>query len=689
MFQSGIHNQLTGTNQINILNAKQITPENVLSKLISKIMTKIHYLSSYLCGRIMNMRKNAKNNFINNCENGPLKNYYKTILNFLENRVDYAYLMTGDWGSGKTHFCKNSLSEYLSKKGYNVLVVSLYGKSSIDEINWELFYKHDLKGNKKPNENGVKKTIEKTASSSNDSTALVGHLLSMAYEQSKKAICKKVTSERFLKKLLIVFDDLERCNESIRDQLLGNINSLFIENGAHVLLIADEKKISEQKDKLFFERKEKIIRSTFHFEFPCLKDALESLMGDENRPIRELYNSTNKSFLSFIEKVNKIKNLRTWATVFDYYDQITRRCEYSPNNPYQLQLFGIILLTTHYYKTDKDLFDTPSISINENEKTLEREIQSCFGINYTYGIYGSYHFRLLANQPGTVLFSRLKSLITFIESGYLDEKELMDEFEKIYPCKNKANKAKIRLYDYHSLSIEELGDCLKTILEGVDEHSFGFEELIGIGKLLHSFEEMEYISLYGNQFSNYKLRITNALSSYSDSEVASFYKDNDLEGCHYKRYLNNNKDNYMNNILESISVRFNKEEKTKQHFTSVFNKLGDYLYLEEIDSKVRDRMIKQACDYELFSCLKTYRCIDITMLSTYIHYISNASNCGEIQQYYDEVLYLTKLKEFISQQLIDDNSLGKKQKLEFKNLILDIDSAIDKLESTRPKQQGS
>lgn len=96
----------------------------------------------------MNMRKNAKNNFINNCENGPLKNYYKTILNFLENRVDYAYLMTGDWGSGKTHFCKNSLSEYLSKKGYNVLVVSLYGKSSIDEINWELFYKHDLKGNK-------------------------------------------------------------------------------------------------------------------------------------------------------------------------------------------------------------------------------------------------------------------------------------------------------------------------------------------------------------------------------------------------------------------------------------------------------------------------------------------------------------------------------------------------------------
>lgn len=87
MFQSGIHNQLTGTNQINILNAKQITPENVLSKLISKIMTKIHYLLSYLCGRIMNMRKNAKNNFINNCENGPLKNYYKTILNWFMHKI--------------------------------------------------------------------------------------------------------------------------------------------------------------------------------------------------------------------------------------------------------------------------------------------------------------------------------------------------------------------------------------------------------------------------------------------------------------------------------------------------------------------------------------------------------------------------------------------------------------------------
>ena len=35
----------------------------------------------------MNMRKNAKNNFINNCENGPLKNYYKTILNWFMHKI--------------------------------------------------------------------------------------------------------------------------------------------------------------------------------------------------------------------------------------------------------------------------------------------------------------------------------------------------------------------------------------------------------------------------------------------------------------------------------------------------------------------------------------------------------------------------------------------------------------------------
>lgn len=52
-----------------------------------------------------------------------------------EEKSDYAVMLNGAWGSGKTYFVKNELIDYLQEKfDRNVLYISLFGISNIDEL---------------------------------------------------------------------------------------------------------------------------------------------------------------------------------------------------------------------------------------------------------------------------------------------------------------------------------------------------------------------------------------------------------------------------------------------------------------------------------------------------------------------------------------------------------------------------
>ena len=50
-------------------------------------------------------------------------------------------MLSGKWGSGKTHFWKNKIEENLKKEKIPNNYISLYGKTSIQEIKNEVFLK--------------------------------------------------------------------------------------------------------------------------------------------------------------------------------------------------------------------------------------------------------------------------------------------------------------------------------------------------------------------------------------------------------------------------------------------------------------------------------------------------------------------------------------------------------------------
>lgn len=49
-------------------------------------------------------------------------------------QTDYALLIKGPWGSGKTHFFKNQLSQLIEGHSLNPLYISLYGISKLEDL---------------------------------------------------------------------------------------------------------------------------------------------------------------------------------------------------------------------------------------------------------------------------------------------------------------------------------------------------------------------------------------------------------------------------------------------------------------------------------------------------------------------------------------------------------------------------
>ena len=58
--------------------------------------------------------------------------------------TDYAIMLNGKWGSGKTYFWNNNLRDKIEKisnegKKYKTIYISLYGVNSLEEISKKLF----------------------------------------------------------------------------------------------------------------------------------------------------------------------------------------------------------------------------------------------------------------------------------------------------------------------------------------------------------------------------------------------------------------------------------------------------------------------------------------------------------------------------------------------------------------------
>lgn len=155
-----------------------------------------------------------------------------------------ALLLTGEWGCGKTYLIEHELKSALSNEAV-VIRVTLFGVSSIEEIHkaikdaWMSEY-YKIKGIDK-----ITDVVEFVKGKAKDIPLLPEVVKNIASTDITSFFPMK--NELDGKKVILVFDDLERCCIRTVD-VLGIINDYCENQKYHTIIVANQEKISEQQD---------------------------------------------------------------------------------------------------------------------------------------------------------------------------------------------------------------------------------------------------------------------------------------------------------------------------------------------------------------------------------------------------------------------------------------------------------
>ncbi len=233
--------------------------------------------------------------------------------------TDYALMINGAWGSGKTFFIKNTLKSEIEKidylkegetkksdenRKYKQVYVSLYGLSSIDEIKERIFY-----------------------AAINPSYKSVGFLLGkigLFLENNSKGVVTKEDTDILKDKFttyndkVFFFDDLERIDQKKIDTntVLGYINFLAEHEHYKIVVVAN----NEVLDKNYKQFQEKTIRFVCNYT-PNFAEVFDDISkryeGDYKKFIVE-----QKQSIVDVFRVGECDNIRTLIFITDLYQKI-------------------------------------------------------------------------------------------------------------------------------------------------------------------------------------------------------------------------------------------------------------------------------------------------------------------------------------------------------------------------------
>ena len=187
-------------------------------------------------------------------KNAELSEYIRHYLE--KDRSKSSIMLTGEWGIGKSYYIQNELVPFLLHDvKYGCVVVSLYGLKTVSEISKSIYLELRIKPLQSSCEAMVAgKLVAKTVAKG--VTSFFGIDLS-----SSETDMQKLYESVDLSRKLIILEDIERSQINILE-LLGYVNSLVEQDGAKVLLVANEseiKKYNESKSQ-FREDEHKALR---------------------------------------------------------------------------------------------------------------------------------------------------------------------------------------------------------------------------------------------------------------------------------------------------------------------------------------------------------------------------------------------------------------------------------------------
>lgn len=173
-----------------------------------------------------------------------MEDLVESILDYIRaDYTDYAVMINGEWGSGKTYFWNNRIRNKidtlrLNGKQYTTIYMSLYGISNLEDISKKIFIETTQLMDK-----NMKKYMNAAGQSTIPEYAKTG--LDMANLFGVTQNGDKVDYSQFFSTddKVLCFDDLERANVDVID-ILGYINNFVEHDHIKTIIICNEKELS-------------------------------------------------------------------------------------------------------------------------------------------------------------------------------------------------------------------------------------------------------------------------------------------------------------------------------------------------------------------------------------------------------------------------------------------------------------
>lgn len=283
---------------------------------------------------------------IENMDQSQIINAIKTYLD--EESSDYAVMITGEWGSGKTYLFNEEIKPIIKAKNHRCIHISLIGLNSEETLSRKIFEKI----------NPFYQTIKKSQ------IACEADALDQILNEDKK----EESGDISLGNIVFCFDDLERIKPEFFETAMGYINTFIEHKHVKCMFLCNEEKLSELIPK-YKEIKEKYVRYTYLLKTD-IRSVLESGLGESK--LKEYFDEANTSIIVDMFKKGRCNNVRTLLFVlsllnllFQNFDVIMKELK-SVDNEYLKELIIRFLCFVSIEQKNgrkKELLDKISVAI--------------------------------------------------------------------------------------------------------------------------------------------------------------------------------------------------------------------------------------------------------------------------------------------------------------------------------------
>lgn len=645
----------------------------------------------------------------------------QAVQNYIKNdNAQYALLINGAWGSGKTFLYEKYLMDTISSlevgknKRKTNIYISLYGMSSIEELSKQLLSSYLFYTKANGNE-VVKKGAKAVAGILGAASRALS--FSIGAVSADLEVLNEIKGAIEAKDLVICFDDLERCSISI-SEVFGYINNLVEHCNCKVIILADENNIGktyaninlEQKYQTILTGGRKVVRNNPADEDRRTSVETDELTIKELKQLNEALYSENYIYRDIKEKVigkicnytpeieESLKELilgnekykgyleesRYRRFLVDHIDKIVEAFKETDNKNLRVAVMWMDLFEDIYKITCKNFngsedyesiieeflrYSIWAVVAERNNKQLIRSLY--YGENSKYVYFEGHEY----NHVAEYLF-----INKYMQNACLNEAELVKAARDIEErCRHNKKvlksegKAYLELYDWRFMEDAEVKDHIQQMLEELEQNKYVYEDYAGILTLLIVFRK------YGLYEENIAIVQEKMISLIENDRLVqeegrkplSFSDSSDKQEFREFYDLIAEKRRLRNRMLEQDKMTEENVYKDAQFFFEKCKEREEYYlknnsFMEYIDQKKLMELVEKSKVGEIYTIVEAFK---------------KVYHMGNLNDFYSTDLRLLKELENLLSEYNNTNEKGITNRLAVETFIEEIHSAIVKLEA--------